>query len=470
MRILKYIFIIALIFSLFISCRKDKLLDDSDALLGFSTDTVMFDTVFTDIGSATYYLKVYNHYDQALKISDIYLAKSGSTGFRLNINGVSSYKAKDIILQGNDSIYIFVEVTVNPDLQNNPFVIQDSIVFVINENRQDVDLVAWGQNANYINGQMIGTETWTDERPYLIYNSVGVDSGAVLTITEGARVYFHKNSGLLVWGTLLVNGTFEKPVTFQGDRLESDYDEMPGQWGGIRLYSGSGNSSMKWAIIKDAIVGIQIGTLGSVSTQTLQLNYCKIMNMNYAGIYSLGSVIEANNCLVANCGFYAVALLVGGSYEFNHCTVANYWKYGSRTTSSVIISNNAQFGEDVYLGDMIKSDWNNSIIYGSGENEIAIGTDAGAALNYKFDHCLLKINDDYDVSDITYYNIIFRDEAPGFVDSNELDFQLDTLSYAMNKGDITIVNQNLMQLEYDLNNNNRTFDQLPDLGAYERVE
>ncbi|MFH2142777.1 MAG: hypothetical protein ABIJ97_10160, partial [Bacteroidota bacterium] len=444
----RYIFIIFLACLLFFSCRKDQLVEDSNALLNFSTDTIMFDTVFTDIGSVTLQLKVYNPYKQAVNISSISLGKSTSSNFRLNINGFASDEARNIVLQANDSLYIFVEVTVNPNLLNNPFVIHDSIIFNINGNRQDVDLVAWGQNANYINGQMISSETWTSERPYLIYNSIGVDSNSVLTIEAGSKIYFHKNSGLLVWGTLIVNGSFEEPVIIQGDRLESDYEDIPGQWGGIRLYSGSGNNSINWTEIKNAIVGIQIGTLDNQPTQNLQLNNCKIMNMNYAGIYALGSVIEVNNCVISDCGFYAVALLVGGSYTFNHCTVANYWKYSNRTTSSVIISNNAQFGEALYVGDLDKSEWNNSIIYGTYENEIGIGVDAGAALNYRFHHCMIKLKSDYDISNVSNYYNIYREDSPDFINHNESDFQLDTLSPAMNKGDINIVNQNLLKLEY----------------------
>ena len=45
------------------SCRKDFEFSPSTGSLQFSKDTVYLDTVFTNIGSSTYNLKVYNRSD-----------------------------------------------------------------------------------------------------------------------------------------------------------------------------------------------------------------------------------------------------------------------------------------------------------------------------------------------------------------------------------------------------------------------
>ncbi|GAB4279554.1 MAG: hypothetical protein Kow0068_03580 [Marinilabiliales bacterium] len=468
--IIKYQIITFIIIAALSSCKKEKVLNDSNIKLAFSEDTVIFDTVFTNIGSVTKQFKVYNNYKQAIKISQISLAGGDQSQYRLNIDGYPVNNLSDVIIEPEDSIFVFVEVTVNPANINNPFVVQDSVVFYINGNMQDVNLVAWGQDANYISGKMITNDTvWTSERPFLIYNSVGIDSNVTLTIEEGTQIYFHKNSGMIVWGTLIVNGSYDNPVVFQGDRLESYYDDIPGQWGGIRFNSGSGAHSMNWVIIKNAIVGIQIGTLESNNPQSLVLSNAIITNMNYAGIYSLTSTIKAYNCLIANCGFYAVALLVGGDYEFYHCTVANYWKYGNRIDPSVVITNNAQFGENLFVGDLTNAYWGNSIITGSKDDELGIGVDAGAQFNYLIDHCLLK-GKNLDTTDGNHYTNILLNSDPKFVDINELNFELDTLSDAIDAGSINIVNTNLQILQYDLKNESRIIDNQPDLGAYERIE
>jgi len=211
------------------SCKKEKFLKDSDAKLDFSTDTVQFDTVFTTIGSATLNFKVYNAYNKTLKISSIRLAKGNASFFRLNINGVSTRQLNDVELEAKDSMYIFVEVHVDPLNSNNPLVVQDSVVFETNGNFQDIKLVAFGQDVNLINGKIIRNDTtWTNSKPFLVYNSMLVDSGVTLNILSGTKIYFHKDSRLYVLGTLLANGNKGEPIIFRNDRLEHWYDDVPG--------------------------------------------------------------------------------------------------------------------------------------------------------------------------------------------------------------------------------------------------
>jgi len=281
----------------------------------------MFDTVFTTIGSTTQHLKVYNPYDQKVLISSIKLAKAETSNFRLNINGVSSNEVQDLELAPFDSLYIFVEVTVDPNGQNLPLVVKDSIEFVTNTNRQDVDLVAWGQDFELIKRKILKNTTWTSEKPYLVYNYAFVDSNATLTINPGTKIYFHKDAGLYVKGKVLAKGTVENPISFQGDRLETVYANVPDQWNGVLLYSGSTNNEFSNVEIKNANIGLQVGNIEDKGSANVKLNNVKIQNMAYAGIFAMKSDIQAANCLITNCGFYAVALLISGNYEFNHSTI-----------------------------------------------------------------------------------------------------------------------------------------------------
>ncbi len=477
-RILLFISVVIVVF--FCKCRKTEFFTESSAKLKFSVDTVIFDTVFTNIGSVTNRLKVYNPYKQAVKISSIRLAKGGNSNFRLNINGIAANKTEDIEIPAEDSIFIFVEVTVDPTNSNNPMVIQDSIIFLTNGNAQDIDLVAWGQDAHYFNGQVVQGGIWTNDKPYLIYNSIALDSGETLTIKEGVQIHFHRNSRFYAYPTsnLIVEGTKDNPVVFQGDRLESMYDDIPGQWVGIWLW-GSDNSMHKidYAIIKNAIIGIEIDTLNNLTTPSLTLSNTIIKNMNAVGLYALGSNVLAYNCVFANCGQYAVGFAIGGNYELYHCTIGNYWKYSNRTTGSVYLNN---YYKDIYgvyqVRSLEKANFGNCIIYGNKENEIELDMFPGYPdyFNYLFDHCLIKVNQDIDISDISHFLSVEANKTPGFVDTEENNYELGATSEAINKGDINIVTNNTnlpdIDLTIDYNQQSRVSDIAPDIGAYEKTE
>lgn len=114
---------------------------------------------------------------------------------------------QNIEIPGEDSIYVFVEVTVDPSADDLPFLLLDSLQFVTNGNLQQVILQAYGQNAHFFNGMEITSNTvWNNDLPYVILNSLVVRPGATLTINEGCRLHFGNNSGLFVEGTLRVLG------------------------------------------------------------------------------------------------------------------------------------------------------------------------------------------------------------------------------------------------------------------------
>ena len=74
-KIVVYIYLsVAVIFMLTINgCTKINYTSDPYSLLEFSEDTLLFDSVFTTIGSVSYYLTVKNPHDQALLIDKIQL-------------------------------------------------------------------------------------------------------------------------------------------------------------------------------------------------------------------------------------------------------------------------------------------------------------------------------------------------------------------------------------------------------------
>ena len=461
----------------FFSCEDDRYLNSPDALLEFSSDTIMFDTIFTSIGSTTQHFTVYNPYEEKVLISRIKLAGGDNSNFRLNINGDADNEAFEVEVPPKDSIYIFVEVTIDPNGQNLPMVVQDSIEFNINSNIQNIKLVAYGQDFKLVKGETIETTTWTAEKPYLVYDYAYIDSTSTLTIEPGTRIYFHKNAGLYVKGTLIANGTYQSPIIFQADRLEDVYKNIPDQWKGITLYSGSHGNVFNFTTIKNANIGLQVGNIENEGYASVDLTNSRIENMTYAGLFALKSKIFAYNDLVANCGFYAVALLVGGEYEFYHSTIANYWgNYSGKTrsTSSVVISNvlrvdNTDGTSNLYLGDLTKATFGNSIIYGNNQVEVEFGINEERSFEYLFDHCIIQVPDTFNTSNSDHYKSVWKGTKydPLFVDPYDaMDYSLDSLSPAKNVGSLDYAKL----FPTDILNKSRLSDDGPDLGAFERVE
>lgn len=470
-----FIFLI-LVAIILISCRKDELVTTDPAVkLSFSTDTVLFDTVFATIGSSTRQLMVYNTNKNRIRLSSIRLAGGGSSPFELNIDGVAASEIADVEIPGEDSIYIFVRVTVDPTNENNPFIVNDSIVFETNGNIQDVNLVAYGQNAHFYSNVVYRVnDVWENDKPHVVYGFVIIDSAYRLTIDAGARVYFHRDAVLAIAkdATLKVNGTFEEPVFFQGDRLEEYYLDLPGQWGAIWLTAGSIDNEINHAVIKNAVIGIRVDTLGQSSNPTLRLSNTQIYNMTGYGLQALGSHVEAANCVFANCGESVVFLGIGGTYDFRHCTLANFYPYTARQASSLVMTNYYlllnDLGQvtDTIERDLYKAFFGNCIIYGNLEEEVALISTPRAQFNYLFDHCLLRSRRS---GDPFITGSIFN-EDPLFTNHKSNDYTLDTiLSPAVNAGLMEIINTSVFNLVNDLNNNSRILDGMPDVGAYEWV-
>lgn len=459
-----------------ISCEKEKFTTTGDFKLQFSTDTVSFDTIFTSIGSITKRFKVKNPSKNSVNISKIFLAGAKNSPFRLNINGVNSNEDHDVRITSGDSLFIFVEVTVNPNMQNNPMVIHDSIVFEVNGNIQDVDLIAFGQDFHLYSGEVLKTQHWQNDKPYLIYNSILVDSLETLLIDPGCRIYFHKGSSLFVKGTLNVQGTLEEPVKFLGDRLEHDFDDDPSQWGawkeledksiyiygGIHFLKGSKDNSIDYAEIKNANKGIQLDSMGLSNNPMLVLSNSIIENMSLNCIDARTSNMKAHNCIFAKSGSYSVALYFGGNYEFYHCTIANYYAENIRKVPSLILNNYYTYRNTVYAYDLTKAYFANCIIYGALEEEISLENIGGVQFNYQFQNCLIKDKSTILSKDPAFSRSIFN-ENPKFLNIAENKYSIDSLSPAKNIGNTNIA----AQFPYDLKGFSRIEDEGPDLGALE---
>ena len=165
----KLIFILGLILLGFTSCKKD--IQFTKDHVDFSHDTILFDTVFTTVGSTTKRLKVYNHNIQPIRIDEIELMGGTNSPFRINVDGIPSDYLQNVEIPGGDSIFIFVEVTLHVNNQSNPLVISDSIRFKTNGLNQYVNLDVWGQDAYFHVNELV-EGTWMNDKPHVLYGTV----------------------------------------------------------------------------------------------------------------------------------------------------------------------------------------------------------------------------------------------------------------------------------------------------------
>ena len=460
-RIKEIIALISILLSvLLFSCKKDIVDTSPSVTLSFSSDTVFFDTVFTTVGSVTQRLLVHNTNSKKIKISSILLSGGSQSAFGLNIDGKATPEATDVEIAANDSLFIFVRVTVNPTNQNNPLIITDSIRFMTNGNYQDVKLVAWGQDAHFLKHKnLTGNITWDSLKPYVIYGSARVDTGGSLTMQPGVKVYFHSGSSLSVshQASLKVNGTLQHPVRFQGDRLDPFYRDLPGQWGGIYLDRGSIQNEFNYAIIKNGSFGISVDSV-STPDPILKIDNIIIKNVSGTGIYAYRSSILSTNCVFGDCGSAALDLEYGGSYDFRQLTIGNYWGSSVRLSPSLYISNYTftPTGSKLY-NELTRAYFGNCIIYGNIQEEVMLDSLAGNPFNFTFDHALLKTAK---INSTSHFINCMINKDPVFVDPVLNNLAIDSISPAIGKGIP-------MGVIFDYNNVNR--GPLPDLGAYQYV-
>lgn len=453
------IIVFPILFLTVTGCKKDKIFSKDH--LEFSNDSVLFDTVFTTIGSTTKRFKIYNNNNAKILVDEIELMGGVNSPFRINIDGVSGIFHEDIVIPKNDSIFAFVEVTLQVNNVTNPLVISDSIRFTTNGLSQYVKLDVWGQDA-YFHANEIVSGIWANDKPHVIYGVAavgypGIDSNLNLTIPQGTDVFCHKNSTLLVYkSSINIQGQLNNEVSFQGDRLENFYDDVPGQWWGIRLIEAN-QSSINYAIIKNGSVALQVDS--TQTPTTLNLTNTIIENSDFFNFnVNAGSKVLVENCVFGDAGLYSVFMFAGGEFTFKNCHITNYWN-GGRGGPGLAIKNWYEFEGSKYVRSIVNSRFDNCVIYGTALNELEIDTIAGATFDCVFNSCLARREDPY-----TYSNFIemIWNQDPLFVDPSVSDFHFADSSPLNNSGN------GVYATASDLEGVARNMS-TPDIGAFEKL-
>lgn len=438
------------------SCGKHVILSKNN--LSFSKDTVVFDTVFTTIGSTTQQFKIYNKDSKTIKIDEIELMGGTSSKFSMNVDGLQGTKIEDLYIEGGDSLFVFVEVTLDPNGTNLPLVIEDSIRFKSNEKNQFVKLAAWGQDA-YFHYKDLNEGIWPNDKPHVVYGYAAVDSAKTLNIQAGTHIYMHKNAILYVYkSTLNIQGTLGNEVIIEGDRLEQDYQNVSGQFYGI-YFQQARPCTIDYAIIKNGTSGVHLYDEDPTNTgYTLTMTNTIIKNQARYGVFIFaGAKVKAENCIIAKNGTHALFVLQGGDFNFNHCDLLGY---GSSTNPAVGISN---YYTDYSAGQTNVSSIDegklyNCVVTGNLTTEFAMDTIqmSGVVLNFDFKNTLLRSEEVY--TDSFYDASVIWNGNTLFTNPSEFDFTFGSNSVLQGTG----VNTSVVT---DILGNPR--NNPPDIGAIE---
>ncbi len=504
-------FLMVLILS--VSCRKDFEFTLSSGQLQFSKDTVYLDTVFTRIGSSTYSLKVYNRSSDDIYIPKVGLGRGQNSYYRLSVDGMAGQEFENVEILAKDSLFIFVETTL--DIQDHvtgalEFLYTDAIEFTSGNTLQEVALVTLVKDAVFLypqefddgtsetlllglddNGEEIRIEgfylednelIFTNEKPYVIYGYAAVKPGKTLTVQAGARIHFHNNSGIIVadGSSLHINGALstdpellENEVVFEGDRLEPGFSDTPGQWGTVWLTAGSMGHFINYLTIKNASVGILMDSNDGSGNPTLTIKNTQIYNSASVGLWGKTAHIEAENLVVGNTGQIGVYCNIGGSYNFKHCTIANYWTKGFRNTPTLLIDNYVDLGQDgIFTQPLTQATFSNCIIDGNTNIEMFLDPADGIGFTYEFKNSLIRFNDTsnrfadnplFDFNNNVLYNQIILNGDADFKDVSANQFLVGENTAGKARADL---NDALLVPE-DILGVDRTI--APDLGAYQHM-
>ena len=508
--------LIALVF--WSSCRQDFIFAPSSGNLSFSKDTVYLDTIFSNIGSSTYTLKVYNTSDEDILIPSIKLSKGQESNYRMNVDGLIGNGAligkefENIELLARDSMYVFIETTIDifPLVENETqFLYTDVIVFENTSGVQKVELVTLVRDAVFIfpnrdaegvvetlafdtDGDGVDDETsvkgrflqdseltFTNEKPYVVYGYAAVGDGKTLNINPGARIHFHEDSGLLITNnaSLHVNGLpsldlelLENEVVFEGDRLEPLYENVPGQWQTIWLFSGSTENVINYATIKNGTIGV-LSDGNQQDPTKLEINNSQVYNQSNFGILGRATSIIAENIVINNSGLSSFAGTVGGNYNVTHSTIANYWTSSFRQYPALLLNNFIVDSENIVTTNpLVAANFTNCIIYGNDSPELFLENKNSEDFNFKFTNSLIYFDDpngnfsspEYDFSDTTLYENVIFNNNPQFLDpfNNKLNIPFGSPAEG-----VGIFSGNLTK---DITNTTRNSP--PDLGPYNAIE
>ncbi len=464
---IKIILFFAFWLSLFaISCNNDEITFDAPSMeLRFSTDTVFCDTVYHQVRSETYAVKVYNDEDKDISIPKISLFGGVESPYRINVDGKSGTEFTNVPLRKKDSLYIFVEIA--PTSMGTEAIAEDQIIFSTPVSQQHVTLFSVVQDAEFFietdapnSNTLTGNVDWTNNKAKIIYGDLNLASGATLNISQGTKVYFFKNSGMKVNGgaTLNINGDLGSEVVIRGDRNDPRYDTIPKNWNSIKFEPGA-NLNMNYARVFGGTRGLEL----KESTATIKNSI--IHTFDEYGIYAINSTINADNLVMNNCQHADFGIFKGGNYTILHSTLANYWQLNSAEALSLFATNEWVNESGQTENADLNLNISNSILYTKNSNAVRFNPITGQNFAYQILNSLLKYDSGAGFNFEANSNVInsLQNMDPKFVNYYTELLNLRVANDSPAKGKGNIIAAALSPL--DILKNSRTAS--PTLGAYQ---
>jgi hypothetical protein len=457
------------------SCNPDQVVTDPGDALSFSQDTLSFDTLFTNVGSTTAWLKIRNTGSNLIRIRTVRLQSEGSSGFRIRLDGEEQTRFDGVEIEAHDSLYLFVSLKAPVQSLFEPVQIEDAVLFETDGPLKKLVLNAWAWQAEFWRGKKVTADTTlTADRPYVIYDSLVVAHGTTLNIQPGTTLFFHDKAFLKVYGRIVAEGNLNRPVRFRGDRLDQvvsgfPYDFYPGQWGYLQLAPSSMGNVLNYVDIHGANYGI-VADSSLLSGLKLKLSNSRIHNMMYSCLWSSGTELEISNSQLTNSGGPTVAV-IGGSVRFTHCTIANHQWLATRDGATLVLTNyiTQESGADHPFESPLYARFLNTIVSGSQTSELAFWKKEEFGWDVEFDHCFLRSSELK--ADLATVNSCIYGSDPRFLklgsslEKYECDFRIDSLSKVKDAGNTST----LGDYPLDINGLSRSIDGKPDIGAFEWV-
>lgn len=482
-RIKPYILLITLLLAL-VGCQPDILSNDPTAQLAFSQDSVLFDTVFTTMGSSTKQMMVYNPNKNAILIDRVEMSNGHS--FYINLDGENQLENLcDITLRGGDSLFLFIRAEIDPLKSNSPVLVEDTITFHVNKKAQHIYLQAYGQDVEILQSKdkfiQKNTFIFNNKKPYLIYDTLVIAGD--LTIQQGATLYMHTGAMIYAYGNVTAHGTKDNPIIIRGDRTDMLFDSVPyrvasGQWDGLYLMHPKDwptpQYSLEYVDILSGAIGLYAYSEEIEQRPQLSLSNARIHNHSVYGLVAQNVDATVVNTEISNCASYCV-YLAGGKHDFIHNTIAAY--YGFPYTTINIHSN--MLAEDVaavYINNLSKNmaptsaSFYNCIITGARKNNVVVATPLteyyeGSFLgNYLRSDSLPEAFAQNNVYASDSDSVVFRNIHYLFREYRYYDFQLDSLSPARGVADSVVA------LRYPYDRLGYLRKNHPDAGCYEYRE
>ncbi|WP_100075842.1 hypothetical protein [Chryseobacterium camelliae] len=452
-----------------VSCNKDDInFDTPSQALRFSRDTVFCDTVYHQVRSETYAVKVYNNEDKDVLIPRINLEKGATSLYKINVDGKSGYDFKNVPLRKKDSLYIFVEIA--PEASGPQAIADDRILFDSPGGQQHVTLFSVVQDAEFFiqtpnnSNTISGNTTWTNNKAKIIYGDLTIGPNVTLDIQAGTKVYFHKNSGMKVssGATLNINGALNNEVILRGDRNDTYYDTIPKNWNSIRMQANS-NLNMNFARLFGGTNGIDMRQANANISNSF------IHTFQDYGLYAVASTVNARNLVMNNCGESCIGIFKGGNHSYTHATIANYsGTMGSRNRNGIFAGNEwKNDAGQTEQGALQQLNIRNCIVYSDRDNAVNFEPTMGQQFNFLIQNSLLKYSGTSEAGFTfdTNPNVVqsLKNQDPLFINYfiAHQNLRVRQNSPARGKGNVSVA----ATVPLDIVNASRTSN--PTLGAYQ---